>query len=110
MTRLLGQTKRKRSGGSDPTQGLLSVGVIRRILERHIGSKAAVAERVKSGWSLARGLSNKERPVSRQAVYIWLAGRSASHAIHIAADAVARELLEKEKSEKLARTMKAGAA
>jgi hypothetical protein len=110
MTQAAGQTKRAKPVSPAAEGGLLPIGLIRRVLERHIGSKALVAERVKSGWGVARGLSKKERPVSRQAVYIWLAGRSTSNAIHIAADAVARELLGKEKAEKDARGVKAGAA
>jgi len=102
-------TNKKKALKADSSE-LLPITVIRRILDRHYGSKALVAQRVRSGWSVARGLANRERPVSRPAVYSWLKGRSTSHAIHIAADAVARELLEKERAEKSARAMKAGAA
>jgi hypothetical protein len=107
MSRVSGQTKIKDNLRS---KGLLPLGVIRRVLDRHLGSKSAVAKRVKSDWQVARGLSEKQHPVKSQSVSVWLAGRITSYPIHLAADAVARELLEKEKLEKSNRTMKAGAA
>ena len=57
---------------------------IRKVLNRHHGSKAAVARSV------------TPRPVSNQAVSQWLAGRTTSRPIWEAADRIAAALLEKE--------------
>lgn len=63
---------------------------IRRVLNRHRGSKTIVAGAV------------RPRPVTVQAVAQWLSGRLVSQRIWKAADAIAKELIEQETA---ARTM-----
>lgn len=58
---------------------------IRKVLDRHFGSKTVVASAV------------KPRPVSLQAVSQWLSGRVVSRPIWEAADAIAAELLKRER-------------
>jgi hypothetical protein len=58
---------------------------IRRVLDRHRGSKTVVA------------LSVRPRPVTVQAVSQWLTGRTISRPIWEAAHAIAEELLAKER-------------
>ena len=76
--------------------GLLPIRMIRRILNRHYGSKVAVGRASKPTSKLAA----KEDSVSRHAMYQYLEGATISHAIHLAAHGVAEALLEKEAAKK----------